>query len=82
MLVFFPFYPALLLAVESNNVIEKRLWKIATGRVHPVEEMRLMVTEKVKAAVEAGEMLGAGRSSGEVIDFYRSQVAANATRLG
>lgn len=81
MLVFFPFYPALMLALESNNVIEKRLWKIAADGVHPVEETRLMVTEKVNAAVQDGGMLGVGKSSGEITDFYRRQVAANATRL-
>jgi hypothetical protein len=81
MLVFFPFYPAFMLAVEAQNVIDKRLLKIATGRVHAGEETRLMVNEKVSAAVEAGAMLMTGKTSGEVIDFYRKQVAVNATRL-
>jgi hypothetical protein len=60
---------------------KERLWKIATGGVHAGEETRLMVNEKVNAAVEAGAMLMTGKTSGEVIDFYRKQVAVNATRL-
>ena len=80
-MLFYPFYPALMLAVESQNVIDMRLWRMATGGVHAGEETRLMVTEKVNAAVEASAMLMGGTSTGEVIDFYRKQVAANATRL-
>ena len=81
MLIFFPFYPAILLAVESYNVIDKRLWRMASGSVHAVDETRLMVTEKVIAANVAGKMLLSGKSSGEIIDFYRAQVAVNAARL-
>jgi hypothetical protein len=80
-MIFFPFYPALMLAVESHNVIDMRLWKIATGGVHAGEETRLMVSEKVDAALQAGAMLMTGKSSAEVIDFYRKHVAANAARL-
>ncbi|WP_283816798.1 hypothetical protein [Bradyrhizobium sp. AUGA SZCCT0182] len=40
-----------------------------------------MVSEKVNAAVEASAMLIGGKRTGEVIDFYSKQVAANATRL-
>jgi hypothetical protein len=69
MAVSFPFYPALMLAVESKTVIEQRIWKIATGEVHAVEETRLMVTEKVEAAAEARAMLWTGKSPNEVIDF-------------
>jgi hypothetical protein len=81
MLFLFPFYPVLMLAVESHNVIDMRLWKIATGGVHAGKEARLMVAEKVDAAIEAGAMLMTGKSSIEVIDFYRMHVAANAARL-
>ena len=80
-MLFYPFYPALMLAVEAQNVIDMRLWKIATGGVHAGNETRLMVSEKIDAAVEAGAMLMSGTNTGEIIDFYRKQVAANATRL-
>ena len=78
---FYPWYPALMLAVESNNVIDIRLRSIATGKVNAKEETRLMVSEKVDAALEAGSMLANGRGPAEVIDFYRKHVAANADRL-
>ncbi|MBR1251321.1 hypothetical protein JQ609_30930 [Bradyrhizobium sp. AUGA SZCCT0169] len=80
-MLFYPFYPALMLAVEAQNVIDMRLWKIATGGVHAAKETQLMVSEKIDAAVEASAMLMGGKTTGEVIDFYRKQVAANATRL-
>jgi len=78
---FFPWYPALMLAVESNNVIDIRLRSIATGKVNAKEETRLMVSEKIDAALEAGSMLVNGRRPAEVIDLYRKHVAANAARL-
>ena len=78
---FYPWCPALMLAVESNNVIDIRLRSIATGKVNAKEETRLMVSEKMDAAIEAGSMLANGRGPAEVIDFYRKHVAANADRL-
>jgi hypothetical protein len=69
---FYPWYPALMLAVESNNVIDIRLRRIATGKVDAKAETR---------AFEAGSMLANGRRPAEVIDFYRMHVAANAARL-
>jgi len=78
---FYPCYPALMLAVESNNVIDIRLRSIATGKVNAKEETRLMVSEKIDAALEAGSMLVNGRRPAEVIDLYRKHVAANAARL-
>lgn len=79
--LFYPWYPAMMLAVESNNVIDIRLWKIATGGVDVMMETRLMVSEKVDAALEAGTMLMRGEGSAEIIKFYRGHVAANAERL-
>jgi hypothetical protein len=70
-----------MLAVECNNVIDIRLRKIASGGVNAAEESRLMVNEKVAAAIEAGSMLMSGKKSGDVIDFYRMHVAANVARL-
>ena len=78
---FYPWYPALMLAVECNNVIDIRIRSISAGKVNAVEETGLMVSEKVNAAVEAGAMLMTGKGPGEVIDFYRSSVAANIARL-
>jgi len=80
-MLFYPWYPALMLAVESNNVIDIRLRSIATGKVNAKEETRLMVSEKIDAALEAGSMLVNGRKLADVIDFYRKHVAANAARL-
>jgi hypothetical protein len=78
---FFPWYPALMLAVESNNVIDIRLRKIASGGVNAADEVHLMVREKVSAATEARSMLMTGGNSADIIAFYRKQVAANASRL-
>jgi hypothetical protein len=43
---FYPWYPALMLAVESNNVIDLRLRKMATGSIDPTIESGLMVRER------------------------------------
>lgn len=80
-MIFYPWYPALMLAVESNNVIDIRLRRMATGGVNPADEGALMVREKVEAAIEAGSMLTEGSSTAQVIDFYRVRVAGNAKRL-
>lgn len=77
---FYPWYPALMLAVESN-VIDIRLRSIATGKVNAREETRLMVNEKVEAALEASSMVVNGSRPAEVIGFYRKHVAANTARL-
>ena len=78
---FFPWYSAMMLAVEAGTVIDKRLWKIARGGVEGAAESHLMIQEKVAALFEAGSVLLAGGSSTEVIDMYRIHVAANALRL-
>lgn len=78
---FFPWYPALMLAFECNNVIDMRLWKIASGNVNAAEETRLMVSEKIEAALEVSSMLIKGQKIEDVIDFYRKHVAANVARL-
>ena len=78
---FYPWYPALMLAVECTNVIDIRLRSIAAGRVNAAEETGLMVSEKLDAAFEAGSMLVGGKRTADVIDFYRKHVAANVARL-
>ena len=80
-MLFYPWYPAMMLAVEANNVIDIRLRRIATGGIDAATETCLMFSEKVGAAVEAGSMLMRGKSSAEIINFYRKHVAANAHRL-
>lgn len=78
---FYPWYPALMLAVEAGNVIDLRLWKIARGGTEGAAESHLMVKEKIDALFEAGTVLVGGGSSTEIIDMYRKHVAANALRL-
>ena len=77
-----PFYPAVLLAVESGNVIDMRLRKVV--RSSPAEahaEMTLMITEKMAAAMEASMILMSGGTTAAVFSHYREEVAANALRL-
>jgi hypothetical protein len=79
---FYPWYPAMMLALEAGNVIDMRLWKIARGGDEGTAENQLMVKEKVEALFEAGAVLAGGGSSAQIIEMYRKHVAANATRLG
>ena len=80
-MLFYAWYPAMMLAAESNNVIDIRLRKIAAGGVDALNETHLMVSEKVDAAFEAGSMLLRGAGLADIIGFYRMHVAANAQRL-
>jgi hypothetical protein len=80
--IFFPWYPAMMLAVEAGNVIDLRLWKIAQGGHEAANESHLMVKEKLDALFEAGLVLIEGGNPAAVIDMYRKHVAANAARLG
>src|ERR1035437_2756224 len=80
-MIYYPWYPAMMLAVESNNVIDFRLRRLAFGGALANTEVRLMVKEKVDAAFEAGAILLADGSPSNVIDLYRKHVAANAERL-
>lgn len=81
-MIFFPWYPAVMLAMESSNVIELRLRKIARGGQAAATEGHLMVKEKIDALFEAGTVLIKSGSPAAVIDMYRQHVAANAARLG
>lgn len=78
---FYPWYPAMMLAIEASTVIDLRLWKLACGGAEGIDEGRLMVEEKLNALFEAGSVLAHGGNSGHVIDMYRKHVAANALRL-
>ena len=71
----------LMLAAEAQRVINLRLAAIARGGTAAELEVRLMVTEKMGAALEAAGMLARGSSTRSVISFYRSRVQANVRRL-
>ena len=79
--MFFPWYAATMLAIESNGVIALRLMKMAGGGQEARDEAELMVSEKVDAFFEAGASLCLSGSAALVIGRYREHVAANARRL-
>ena len=72
----------MLLALEANGVIALRMMKLMRGGRKARREAELMVSEKIKAAVEASASLMAGASGDEIVRRYRKHVAANAKRLG
>jgi hypothetical protein len=76
-----PWHPILMLAVESNAVIDSRLRKLAYGGPGAFPEAILMISEKVGAAFGAATILMMGGNADSVIDHYRKHVAANAERL-
>jgi hypothetical protein len=71
----------MMLGLESGNVIGLRMLKITRGGSDALNEMHLMIEEKVNAAFESGANLMAGASANSVVDRYRQHVAANAERL-
>jgi hypothetical protein len=79
--MFFSGYEATMLALEANSVIGLRLIKIAHGGVYAVQEVNLMVREKVDAGAEAMAALVGGGSVEAVLAGYRRRVAFNAQRL-
>ena len=72
---------SVMLGVEAQRVIGLRLAAIARGGPTAEAETRLMVTEKMKAALDAANMLARGASTRSVISFYRSHVRSNVRRL-
>ena len=79
--MFYPWYAAMLLAVEASSVIDVRMRQIASGRVDAAIEARLMVDEKADAMAAAVFILMRSGNPFHVIDNYRRLVAANAARL-
>ena len=79
--MFFPFHTAMMLGLESGNVIGLRMLKLTRGGSDALNEMHLMIGEKVNAAFESSANLMAGASADSVVDRYRQHVAANAERL-
>src|SRR5262245_2444228 len=71
------------LAIEANSVIALRMMKLMLGKRRAARrEARLMVSEKIDAALKASTSLIGGASADEIIGQYRKRVAANAKRLG
>ena len=75
-------HPLMLLAAEANGVIALRMMKLMRGGKSARREAELMVSEKIRAALEATASLMAGASGDDIVHRYRRHVAANAKRLG
>ena len=69
-----------LLGMEAQTVIGMRLSQIAFGRGNPAET-QLMITEKMRAFVEAAATVATGGSAHKVVKGYRKHVRANVRRL-
>jgi hypothetical protein len=77
----YPWYASQMLTLEAGEVMRLRMEKFAHGDADCEQEARLMVTEKVFAAFEAGASLLAGKPVAAIIERYRQHVAANTKRL-
>ena len=75
------FNPLMLLAAEASGVITLRMMKLMLGGRSARREANLMVSEKIKAAIEATASLAAGASGDAIVHRYRQHVAKNAKRL-
>ena len=75
------FNPLILLAAEASGVITLRMMKLMLGGRSARREANLMVSEKIKATIEATASLAAGASADEIVHRYRQHVAKNAKRL-
>jgi hypothetical protein len=76
-----PFFSTMMLATESQRVIELRLVRIALGGAEAQAEMQSMVSEKIGASIEAAGTLVTGGSFEIVVSRYREHVAFNTERL-
>ena len=74
-------FDALMLAVDANRVIGLRLAKLMLGGRSARREAKLMITEKMAAAIEAGGKLMTGASADDIVRLYRRRVASNVKRL-
>ena len=75
------FNPLMLLAAEASGVITLRMMKLMLGGRSARREANVMVSEKIKAAIEATASLASGASGDEIVHRYRQHVAKNAKRL-
>lgn len=79
--MFNAWFSAMLLGFEASEVIRLRMMRIACGGEDACEEAHLMVSEKIRAALDALSAMMGGGSAFSVIEGYREHVAANACRL-
>ncbi len=77
-----------MLAIEAQQVIALRLTKMAFGGPAAQAEAELMVSEKLSAMAESGQMMMMGALGGKqdmnadkVVALYRKKVRANRRRL-
>ena len=77
----YPWHASGMLTLESGEVMRLRMDKFAHGEADCEQEARLMVTEKISAAFEAGARFLAGAPIAAIIERYREHVAANTKRL-
>jgi heptaprenylglyceryl phosphate synthase len=70
-----------MLAAEAQTVIGLRLMRLWAGGTAAQTETNLMVSEKVRAVLEAGATIAGGGSAHGVVAGYRKHVRANARRL-
>ena len=70
-----------LLAVEAQEVIWLRMFKLAAGGPSAQREAQRMIAEKFTAATEASGQLMMGASPESVIDGYRKKIRSNTRRL-
>ena len=76
------------LGMEAQTVVALRMMKLGAGGAASATEAELMVSEKIKAAVETHTQLMTSALSGKAhlaparaVAHYRRQVRANARRL-
>lgn len=77
----FLWHSAAMLALEANHVMVLRLTKMAFGGPESHSEAKLMITEKIDAAVEASCSFLKDGDASAVVARYREHVSANAHRL-
>jgi hypothetical protein len=75
------FNPLMSLAAEASEVIALRMMKLMRGGRSARREANLMVSEKIRATIEATASFAAGASGDEIVHRYRQPVAKNAKRL-
>ena len=72
--MFFPFHSTMMLGLESGNVIGLRMLKLTRGGSDALNEMHLMIGEKVNAAFESSANLMAGASA-DSVEACRGDIA-------
>ncbi len=68
-----PWCSAVMLALEANHVMALRLSKLAFGGAEAHSEAKLLIAEKIDAAMEAGYNLlrNGDISAGVIVNTYR-----------